>query len=203
MVRISKVYTKGGDKGETSLAFGGRIAKDHPRVEAYGTIDELNSILGLARYHNRQVSPSVQRDRFDKILEVLQNWLFDFGSELATDPTASTKRKKLAVQESYVQWLEKVVDAMNEELEPLGSFVLPGGGVVAAYLHQARTVCRRAERRIISLSRESELGPWAIPFINRLSDALFVFSRWVAGWNGEEELLWIPETDPPEDWSWK
>lgn len=203
VVRISKVYTKGGDKGQTSLVGGGRVDKDHPRVEAYGTIDELNSVLGLVRYHNRQTSSCAQKDRFDAILHVLQNWLFDLGSELATDPESPRKRKGLAVKESYVEWLEAVVDAMNEELKPLPSFTLPGGGIVAAHLHQARTVCRRAERRIITLSKESELGPWAAPFVNRLSDALFVFSRWVVGWNGEEELLWGPETPAPEDWSWK
>lgn len=203
VVRISKVYTKGGDKGQTSLVGGGRIAKDHPRVEAYGTVDELNSVLGLVRYHNRQTPSCAQRDCFDEILHVLQNWLFDLGSELATDPESPRKRKGLAVNESYVEWLEAVVDAMNEELKPLPSFTLPGGGIVAAHLHQARTVCRRAERRIITLSKESELGPWAVPFVNRLSDALFVFSRWVVGWNGEEELLWGPETPAPEDWSWK
>lgn len=203
VVRISKVYTKGGDKGQTSLVGGGRVDKDHPRVEAYGTVDELNSVLGLVRYHNRQTPSCAQRDRFDEILHVLQNWLFDLGSELATDPESPRKRKGLAVNESYVEWLEAVVDAMNEELKPLPSFTLPGGGIVAAHLHQARTVCRRAERRIITLSKESELGPWAVPFVNRLSDALFVFSRWVVGWNGEEELLWGPETPAPEDWSWK
>lgn len=203
VVRISKVYTRGGDKGETSLAGGGRIAKDHPRVEAYGTVDELNSVLGLVRYHNRLTASCVQRDRFDIILHTLQNWLFDLGSELATSPESKSKKKGLAVTEEYVQWLEQVIDAMNEELKPLSSFTLPGGGIVTAYLHQARTVCRRAERRMIALSRESELGPFAVPFINRLSDALFVFSRWVTGWNGEGELLWGPETPPPDDWAWK
>ncbi|QPJ63325.1 MAG: cob(I)yrinic acid a,c-diamide adenosyltransferase [Candidatus Nitronauta litoralis] len=203
MVRISKVYTKGGDKGETSLAGGGRIAKDHPRVEAYGTVDELNSILGLVRYFNMQNPQTAQRDKFENILETLQNWLFDLGSQLATDPEFSKKKKKIAINESYVTWLEAVIDAMNEELEPLPSFTLPGGGIVGAHLHQARTVCRRAERRIITLSREHDLGEWPVPFINRLSDALFVFSRWTCRWMDQKELLWVPETEAPDDWQWK
>ncbi len=203
MVRISKVYTKGGDKGETSLAGGGRIGKDHIRVEAYGTIDELNSILGLVRHFNLQEPKSSQRDKFEQILGTLQNWLFDLGSQLATDPEFSKKKKKLAVKESYLTWLEAVIDAMNEELQPLPSFVLPGGGIVASHLHQARTVCRRAERRIITLSKEHDLGEWPVPFVNRLSDALFVFCRWTALWMEEKELLWVPESEAPDDWQWK
>ncbi len=203
MVRINKVYTKGGDKGETSLAGGGRIAKDHPRVEAYGTIDELNSILGLVRYFNRLEPRCNERESFEKILQTLQNWLFDLGSQLATDPEFSKKKNKIAITENYVTWLEAVIDEMNEELESLSSFTLPGGGIVGAYLHQARTVCRRAERRIITLSREHDLGEWPVPFVNRLSDALFVFSRWAARWMDKEELLWEPETRAPDDWKWK
>ena len=204
MVRINKVYTKGGDKGETSLAGGGRIAKDHIRVESYGTVDELNSIIGLVRHFNMQCDASVRRDKFDLILEVLQNWLFDFGSELATSPEYVKKKgKRRSVKEHYITWLEEVVDAMNEELKPLPSFVLPGGGIVGSYLHQARTVCRRAERRIITLSREEDLGPWAVPFINRMSDALFVFSRWAALSMNEKELLWEPDSEPPTEWAWK
>lgn len=203
MVRINKVYTKGGDKGETSLAGGGRIAKDHPRVEAYGTIDELNTILGLVRHFNMQNPQSIHRDKFEQILETLQNWLFDLGSQLATDPEFSKKKKKIAINENYLIWLEAVIDAMNEELEPLPSFTLPGGGIVGAYLHQARTVCRRAERRIITLAREHDLGEWPVPFVNRLSDALFVFSRWACQWMEEKESLWVPETKAPEDWQWK
>ncbi len=204
MVRINKVYTRAGDTGETSLAGGGRIPKDHPRVEAYGTIDELNSLLGLVRYFNRQGPPGARRDKLDAILGVIQNWLFDFGSELATDPEYARKTGRgLSVKEHYAAWLEEVIDAMNEELDPLPSFVLPGGGAAAAFLHQARTVCRRAERRILTLSREEPLAPQCQVFINRLSDALFVFSRWVAHSLGEEEPLWEPEMKELPDWKWK
>ncbi len=204
MVRINKVYTKGGDGGETSLAGGGRIAKDHPRVESYGTIDELNSIIGLVRTFNSQREEDIRSQKLDAILGVIQNWLFDLGSELATDPEYRKKTGRgLSLNESQVEWLEGVIDAMNEELEPLPSFVLPGGGPVTAFLHQARTVCRRAERRIISLKREQEIGPWALPFVNRLSDALFVFSRWTAQSFGEPEPLWQPELTQLPDWKWK
>ncbi|MFQ5481340.1 MAG: cob(I)yrinic acid a,c-diamide adenosyltransferase [Nitrospinaceae bacterium] len=203
MIRINKVYTKGGDKGETSLVGGGRVPKDHPRVEAFGAIDELNSILGLVRIFWLQTPSSDRRDRFDRILMVLQNWLFDLGSELATDPEFVRKKgESLSVEQNYVTWLEQVIDAMNEELESLPSFVLPGGGPVSGFLHQARTVCRRAERRMVALNRDQALGPWAVPFINRVADALFVFSRWTAKTLEEKETLWQPEMAPLADWKW-
>jgi len=204
VVRIGKVYTKKGDTGETSLVGGIRIAKDHPRLEAIGTVDELNSLVGLVRTFNSQKSASERRDKFDGILQTIQQWLFDLGHELACDPKNPPKKGQVATMtEVQVQWLEEVIDAMNEELKPLDSFVLPGGTPVNAFLHQCRTVCRRAERVMVSLSRDDEVGPQAIAFINRLSDTFFVFSRWVACTMGEDEVLWDPGSSINKDWKWK
>ncbi len=201
MVRINKVYTKAGDKGETSLAQGKRIFKDHPRVNAYGTIDELNSLVGIVRCFNLKKSDSVRRDKFESILQTIQQRLFDVGSILATDPTSDRKNLP-ALTEQNVTWLEEVIDAMNEELSPLNSFVLPGGSPVNAFLHQCRTVCRRAEREIVTLSREEEIESNLIAYVNRLSDALFVFSRWTASTMNEDEFLWEPGKSDPDDWMW-
>jgi cob(I)alamin adenosyltransferase len=204
VVRIGKVYTKTGDKGETSLVGGIRIAKDHPRMEAIGTVDELDSLVGLVRTFNSQKPASERRDKFDGILQTIQQWLFDLGHELACDPKNPPKKGQVAVMtEKQVQWLEKVLDAMNEELEPLDSFVLPGGTPVNAFLHQCRTVCRRAERVMVALNRDDEVGPWAIAFINRLSDCFFIFSRWVSCTMGEEEVLWDPGSSVNQNWKWK
>ena len=202
MVRIDKVYTKTGDKGETRLGSGDCVSKAHPRVEAYGTIDELNSLVGVVRCFNLQKPDSERRNKLNYILTVIQQRLFDLGSELATNPKKISKQE-LALSEGYVQWLEKVIDTMNEELQPLKSFTLPGGGHVVSFLHQSRTVCRRAERQMIRLQQKEEIGPWNLPYINRLSDAFFVFSRWSAISFGEEEFLWEPNLPDPDDWSWK
>jgi len=204
VVRIGKVYTKTGDTGETGLVGGIRIAKDHPRMEAIGTVDELNSLVGLVRTFNHQKPVSDRRDKFDGILQTIQQWLFDLGHELACDPKNPPPKGQVATMtEKQVQWLEEVLDAMNEELNPLDSFVLPGGTQVNAFLHQCRTVCRRAERVMVTLSRDDEVGPWAIAFINRLSDCFFIFSRWVACTMGEEEVLWDPGSSVNKDWKWE
>ncbi len=201
MVRINKVYTKTGDKGETSLAQGKRISKDHPRVNAYGTVDELNSLVGIVRCFNLQKTASVRRDKFETILQTIQQRLFDLGSILATDPKSDRKNLP-ALSEQNVTWLENVIDAMNEELTPLNSFVLPGGSPVNAFLHQCRTVCRRAEREMVTLSREEEIDSNLLAYVNRLSDALFVFSRWTASTMDEKEFLWEPGKNDPDDWRW-
>jgi cob(I)alamin adenosyltransferase len=160
-VRITRVYTRTGDNGETALVGGRRIPKDSPRIEAYGTIDELNSIVGLARVFNEEKLKEGEAYRFlDLVLRQIQDELFDLGSELATPP------------------------------EPLKSFVLPGGGRIGAYLHQCRTVCRRAEREILRLSRAEEMSEWPLKYINRLSDLFFVLSRWISKQTGEAEYLW-------------
>ncbi len=202
MVRISKVYTKKGDKGETSLAYGKQIGKDHSRVRAYGTVDELNSLVGIVRCFNLEKPESVRRDKLETILQAIQQRLFDIGSILATDPKSAPKSMP-SISEQNVTWLEQVIDAMNEELSPLNSFVLPGGSPVNAFLHQCRTVCRRAERDIVSLSRDEEIEANLLAYINRLSDALFVFSRWTASTMNEKEFLWQPGKQDPDDWGWK
>ena len=203
MVNINKVYTRKGDEGQTRLVGGVKIAKDHPRVEAYGTIDELISILGIVRNYNKQLPVSVRRDKFEVILQHIQQWLFDLGSELATPPGKLPKREKPDLSGERVKFLEEVIDKMNEELPALKSFVLPGGNPLSAFLHQSRTVCRRAERRIVSLARQEKISLSVIPFINRLSDALFVFARWAALNQGENEILWEPGMTDFPDWKWE
>ncbi|MFQ5715889.1 MAG: cob(I)yrinic acid a,c-diamide adenosyltransferase [Nitrospinales bacterium] len=202
MVRINKVYTKSGDQGETSLGSGERVAKDHPRIEAYGTVDELNSLVGIVRCFNLQEPSRESRDKFNLILHAIQQRLFDLGSELATRPAKKNKHK-LAISAANVHWLEEVIDAMNEELHPLQSFTLPGGGPVCSFLHQCRTVCRRAERELLRLRKLEEIGDWTLPYLNRLSDAFFVFSRWMGTRQSETEFLWEPGTPDPDNWRWK
>ncbi len=200
MVRITKVYTRSGDKGETGLVGGRRIPKTDSRIEAYGTIDELMSIIGIARCFNSQKEPSKRRDKFEVILQGIQQKLFDMGSELATYP-GDEYEGQVKVEQQDAQWLEAVIDAMNAELSPLTSFILPGGSPLNAFLHQARTVCRRAEREVIRLSEKESTGDFILPYLNRLSDALFVFGRWVSATMGETELLWESGKTMP-DWQW-
>jgi cob(I)alamin adenosyltransferase len=188
-IRITRVYTRTGDKGTTALVGGARVAKDSPRIAAYGTIDELNAAIGLARVFNDERVPQPARDRLEEILKGLQNELFDLGSELATPPDAAYEGM-FRVGAEAVRRLETLMDECQETLEPLNSFVLPGGGRASAFLHQARTVCRRAERDILALSRAEELGEHVLPYVNRLSDLLFVLSRWVSKACGEPEFLW-------------
>lgn len=201
MVRINRVYTRKGDSGNTSLVGGRPIRKDHVRVESYGTVDELNSLIGLARSFNSQKQQDKKRDALDRILQFIQQRLFDLGSELATQPGDEFEGQvKIAAED--VSWLEEVIDTMNGELEPLTSFVLPGGGTVASFLHQARAVCRRAERLTVTLAGEEEVGESVLPYLNRLSDALFVFSRWVTVTMDEPETLWQPAMAYDESWRW-
>ena len=189
-VRINRVYTRAGDGGETALVGGRRVPKDSPRIEAYGTIDELNSIVGLARAFN---APKLKRGknyrRLDEVLRRIQNELFDLGSELAT-PRESFYEGMFRVGAFEVTALEKLMDECQKELAPLKSFVLPGGGPVGGFLHQARTVCRRAERGVLALSRVEDIGEWPLKYVNRLSDLFFVLSRWVGKYLGETEYLW-------------
>ena len=190
MVRITKVYTRTGDTGSTRLVGGKKVAKDAARIAAYGTIDELNSIVGLARVFNddlKQELPAAKQ--LDDIFRQLQNELFDLGSELAT-PSDFSYEGMFRVSEQEVKGLERLIDSCQKDLEPLNSFILPGGGKVGGFLHQARTVCRRAERDILRLSREEEVSPWPLMYVNRLSDLLFVLSRWVSHKLAEPEYLW-------------
>jgi cob(I)alamin adenosyltransferase len=190
MVRITKVYTRGGDKGETSLVGGKRVPKDSPRIDAYGTIDELNSIVGLARVFNEENLDAGEAHQFlDGVLCQIQDELFDLGSELAT-PSEVFQEGMYRVSEKEIERIEKLIDHCQKDLEPLKSFILPGGGRVGAYLHQCRTVCRRAEREILRLSRAEEINHDVIKYMNRLSDLFFVLSRWISKQTGDQEYLW-------------
>jgi cob(I)alamin adenosyltransferase len=189
-IRITRVYTRTGDRGETALVGGKRVPKDSLRIEAYGTIDELNSIVGLARAFNEEKLADGEAHRFlDAVLRQIQGELFDLGSELATPPDFF-QEGMYRISESEVQKIEQFIDECQKELEPLKSFVLPGGGRIGAYLHQCRTVCRRAEREILRLSRAEELSEWPIKYVNRLSDLFFVLSRWISKKTGKDEYLW-------------
>jgi len=189
-VRITRVYTRTGDKGETGLVGGKRVPKDSQRIEAYGTIDELNSVVGLARTFNDEKINVSEAHRFlDVILRQIQDELFDLGSELATPPDFF-QEGMYRVGEREVKKIEQLIDECQKELEPLKSFVLPGGGKIGAYLHQCRIVCRRAEREILRLSRVEELSEWPLKYVNRLSDLFFVLSRWISKQTGEGEYLW-------------
>jgi cob(I)alamin adenosyltransferase len=189
-IRITRVYTRTGDRGETALVGGRRVPKDAPRIESYGTIDELNAVLGLARGFNAERLGEGEGPQWlDGTLRRLQNQLFDLGSELAT-PEDAVYEGMYRVGQAEVTELEKLIDRCQKELQPLKSFVLPGGGRVGGFLHQARTVCRRAEREILRLSRVEPIPEWPLRYVNRLSDLLFVLSRWVARRMGEPEYLW-------------
>ncbi|HEX5020270.1 MAG TPA: cob(I)yrinic acid a,c-diamide adenosyltransferase [Candidatus Binatia bacterium] len=189
-VRINKVYTRTGDRGETALVGGKRVPKDSARIDAYGTIDELNSIVGLARVFNEECLDAGEGHRFlDGVLCRIQDELFDIGSELATPPEFF-QDGMYRVGEEEITRIEKLIDQCQEDLEPLNSFILPGGGRVGAYLHQCRTVCRRAEREILRVSRTEDINDRVIKYINRLSDLFFVLSRWIAKQTGEQEYLW-------------
>ena len=184
MVRLTRIYTRTGDKGMTRLASGESVDKFDPRVEAYGAVDETNACLGLARLH------SADDPILDAMLARAQNELFDLGADLATPGDSPGA---LRVLDSQVTRLEREIDLLNAELGPLTSFVLPGGSPAAAALHLARTVCRRAERRAVSLaSAEGQtVNPAALKYLNRLSDLLFVASRW-ANAKGHADVLWTP-----------
>jgi cob(I)alamin adenosyltransferase len=189
-IRITRVYTRTGDRGDTALVGGKRVPKDAARIEAYGSLDELNAVLGLARVFNEERLAEAEGHRWlDEVLRRLQNQLFDLGSELAT-PEESAYEGMYRVGEAEVRELERLIDTCQKDLEPLKSFVLPGGGRIGAFLHQARTVCRRVEREILRLSRVEPLPGWPLKYVNRLSDLLFVLSRWVAKRLGEREYLW-------------
>jgi len=189
-MRITKVYTKTGDAGQTRLAGGQQVWKDSRRVEAYGTVDELNAAVGVVRVFNadKMVTPD-SAARLEAELRWVQNKLFDVGGILATAPGQTFKNMPKVTEEDVTR-LEQLMDACDEELEPLKEFILPGGGQVSGLLHQARTICRRAERVCVTLSREESIDPVMIKFLNRLSDALFVLARWAAKTQGEPEFLW-------------
>jgi cob(I)alamin adenosyltransferase len=189
-ISITRVYTRTGDAGETALVGGRRVPKDSPRIAAYGTLDELNAIVGLVRVFNAErIGEGEHHAWLDDVLRRIQHQLFDLGSELATPPDA-VYEGMFRIGESDVTGLERLMDECQASLEPLKSFVLPGGGRISGFLHQARTVCRRAERDVLALSRVEPIGEWPLRYVNRLSDLLFVLSRWVGKHMGEREYLW-------------
>jgi cob(I)alamin adenosyltransferase len=183
MVTLNRIYTKTGDKGETGLGDGTRLPKDALRIAAYGTIDEANAALGLARLHT-------QGDA-DAMLARIQNDLFDLGADLCVPESSKHAAKALRIVDAQVERLEHEIDAMNAELAPLNSFVLPGGTHAAAYLHLARTIVRRAERLMVELARSENIGAPALKYVNRLSDHLFVASRYLND-KGAKDVLWTP-----------
>ena len=187
MVKLNKIYTRTGDDGTTGLVSGPRRSKADIRVEAYGTVDEANSTIGLVRLH------ASDDQKIDSVLARIQNDLFDVGSDFATPgPDDELSYEPLRASQSQVDWLETTIDAFNEHLEPLRSFTLPGGSALSAHLHLARTVVRRAERCGVALmADEPDTNPIAVKYLNRLSDLLFVLSR-VTNDNGEKDVLWQP-----------
>jgi cob(I)alamin adenosyltransferase len=176
--RLSKIYTRTGDKGETGLGDGSRIEKDHIRVEAFGTVDELNSIIGMILAHDIP-------DQVSQCLNKIQHHLFDLGGELCMPDYT-------ALDESYISHLENRLDNFNAELPMLKEFILPAGGHATSSCHLARTVCRRAERRVVSLAKDEEISPFSIQYLNRLSDLLFVVARVLARHENGSEVLWQP-----------
>ena len=193
-MRITKVYTRTGDRGQTRLVGGAKAQKDAPRIEAYGTVDELNAAVGLVRtWNQRSTSEGAKPDvvaRLDSMLRVIQNDLFNVGADLAT-PADSRWEGMHRVGDAEVERLEGWIDALNDDLPPLREFILPGGGPVGAFFHQARTVCRRAERRVLTLmDTDPDVGDGVLRYLNRLSDHLFVAGRWAAKALGENEYLW-------------
>jgi cob(I)alamin adenosyltransferase len=183
MVRLTKIYTKGGDRGQTSLGDGARVPKHDLRVAAYGTVDEANAAIGLARLHTQGLA--------DGMLARIQNDLFDLGADLCRPGDGSGEEGTLRIQASQVQRLEDEIDAMNVSLKPLDSFVLPGGRRPSAYLHLARTVARRAERLVVELAAREPVNPEAVRYLNRLSDHLFVLARFEND-RGAADVLWVP-----------
>jgi cob(I)alamin adenosyltransferase len=188
MIKLTKIYTRGGDKGDTSLGDGSRVKKHALRVAAYGTVDEANSSIGVARLNAAELSPV-----FDQCLGRIQNDLFDLGADLCTPLSADeTPGKALRIVQSQIDRLEHEIDDFNAKLAPLNSFTLPGGTAAAAYLHVARTIARRAEREITVLAESEAVSPLAIAYINRLSDHLFVLARAANHAAGPGDVLWVP-----------
>ncbi len=187
MVRLTKIYTRGGDGGETSLGDGTRVAKHAPRPTAYGTVDEANAAIGIARL----TAAADGGADADAMLARIQNDLFDLGADLCTPEVEDPKYPLLRIVSAQIDRLESEIDAMNAELQPLNSFILPGGKPTAAQLHVARTVARRAERDITFAATLEPINPDAVRYINRLSDHLFVMARWIND-RGAGDVLWVP-----------
>lgn len=183
MVKLTKIYTRGGDGGKTSLGDGSRVSKTSARVDAYGDVDEANSVIGIVRLHSSGET--------DEMLGRIQNDLFDLGADLCTPEKENPDYPPLRITQGQVDRLEEDIDKLNADLSTLNSFILPGGSQASSYLHLGRTVCRRAERKIVLLSDSEKINPLAITYINRLSDFLFVLGRYLNN-KGKEDVLWVP-----------
>jgi cob(I)alamin adenosyltransferase len=183
-MKLDKIYTRTGDDGKTSLGDGSRLPKFHLRVTAYGSIDEANSVLGIAKLH-------IGDGSILKVLSHIQNDLFDVGADLCRPERPEREKQSLRLTEEQVTWMESQIDFFNAGLEPLDSFVLPGGSPASAHLHHARTVTRRAERDVVRLSAEEHVNPAVIHYVNRLSDFLFVLARYLND-KGKEDVRWRP-----------
>ena len=187
MVKLNKIYTRTGDDGTTGLVDGSRVSKDSARVAAYGDVDETNSVIGLARLH-------VDDAALGAMLSRIQNDLFDLGADLATPLPAKGEADSeyaLRIIQIQIDKVEADLDKLNEDLEPLNSFVLPGGTAASAHLHQARTVARRAERKLVTMMGQDDVNPLAMKYINRVSDFLFVAARWCND-HGRDDVKWVP-----------
>jgi cob(I)alamin adenosyltransferase len=191
MIRLDRIYTKTGDTGDTRLVGGQKVRKDSPRIEAYGTVDELSSVLGIARTLLEAKDAPPGAGALGATLRRVQNELFNLGSDLATRPE-DLQPGQPVIREEHVTALEREIDGWNESLPPLKSFVLPGGGLVGAHLHVARTVCRRAEREALLAARAHDVNRLALVYLNRLSDLLFILARAANGADGQAEPLWRP-----------
>ena len=197
-IRIDRVYTRTGDDGQTGLVGGKRIAKDDLRIDSYGEVDELNSVLGVVRtiLAAPPYAGTAEAERIDRVLAFLQQELFDLGSQLATPPE-SEYEGMIRISDEAIARLEGWMDELSADLPELKSFVLPGGGAAAAQLHVARTVCRRTERTVTTLVRRGDTSPNTARYLNRLSYLLFVQSRWIAIATGHGEVLWQKGLQPP------
>ncbi len=188
MVRLNRIYTRTGDDGSTGLVGGGRVSKADPRVAAYGEVDELNSAIGLALC-------AISDKRLHQVLRGIQNTLFDLGADLATPGPDPQDKPVLRIGAKAASGLETQIDKLNDDLEPLRSFVLPGGSEAAARLHMARAICRRAERQAVALAQMEDVNANALLYLNRLSDFLFVAARWCNDASQAGDILWVPGAD--------
>ena len=190
MVKLNRIYTRGGDRGDTSLGDGSRVRKYDPLVEAYGTVDEANAILGVARLDTARLNDN---GRADAMVARIQNDLFDLGADLCTPPADGEKPgTALRMVQAQIDRLEREIDDLNKDLKELTSFILPGGSAAAAHLHIARTVVRRAERCVAAIMESHRINPLALMYANRLSDHLFVLARYVNAHAGAGDVLWVP-----------
>ncbi len=189
MARLTKIVTKTGDKGETGLVGGQRTSKDSPRIWAVGTVDELSSAIGVARANNADLA-------IETWLLAIQHDLFDLGAELAT-PMDQFVQGMPSITSNHIDNLEKIVDELTEKLGPLREFILPGGSLAGSQLHVARTICRRAERFCVRLGQTEKIGDLVIPYLNRLSDTLFMLARWANKQAGDKETYWRKRTGAP------